>query len=124
MSFILVLLVRAYTNNAASPDKHQPVPDNRRNIITDYNFIYKYATITRRELAQMLYLSERQLQRFLEKEYGKSFSQLKKEARLNKARELLKQGKSIEETAALVGYTDIRSFNKLLKKDNNDKNKK
>lgn len=115
ISCILVYLVRAYTDNAKSRDKHYPIPDNKRTIITDNVFLYKYATITRKELARMLYLSERQLQRFLLKEYGKSFSALKREARLNKAGELLKQGCSPEETAAAIGYSDIRSLNKLMR---------
>lgn len=115
ISCIIVNLVRAYTDNAKSQDSYYPVPDNKRTIITDNIFLYKYATITRKELARLLYLSERQLQRFLLKEYGKSFSALKKEARLNKATELLKQGKSLDETALIVGYADARSLNKLLK---------
>mgnify|MGYP000724274975 CR=1 FL=1 len=79
-------------------------------------FLYKYSTVTRDELAKKLNLSQRQLHRILLKQYGKTFSELKREARLNKARELLQNGKTYEEAVAAVGYSDMRSFLKLIKK--------
>ncbi len=84
--------------------------------IIDYMFLYKYSTVTRDELAKKLNLSQRQLHRILLKQYGKTFSELKSEARLNKARELLQNGKTYEEAATAVGYSDMRSFLKLIKK--------
>lgn len=115
ISSFLVALVRSYTGNTASAERAVSVPDDRRANIIDYMLLYQYATVTRRELAERLGLSERQLQRFLQKQYGKSFSQLKREARLNKARELLHEGHTYEETAAALGYGDLRSFFNMLK---------
>lgn len=114
LSCIFVYLIRAYTNNAISLDISRSTPEDKRAIIIDNSFLYNYDTITRRSLAESLFLSERQLQRILIKEYGKTFSCLKREARLNKAKELLEKGKTIEETASLVGHSDVRSFIKLL----------
>ncbi|MDO4562406.1 MAG: helix-turn-helix transcriptional regulator [Clostridia bacterium] len=117
VSSLLVHLVRSYTGNAASIEKHSVAPDDRRAIVTDVSFLYDYKTITLGGLAKTLGLSERQLQRFLAAQYGKTFSQLKREARFNKATELLNSGLSCEEAAAGVGYEDMRSFRKLFEKE-------
>ncbi|MCD8048508.1 MAG: AraC family transcriptional regulator [Clostridia bacterium] len=114
ISSILVLLVRAYTGDAAEYKQSSSVPDDKRAIITDNAFLYDYSSITLASLAQLIGLSERQTQRFLQKQYGKTFSLLKREARLNKAKELLRRGKPIEEAARQTGYEDLRSFKKLI----------
>ena len=116
ISSILVVLIRAYTGNSVSTEITSALSDDRRINIIDYMFLYKYSTVTRDELAKKLNLSQRQLHRILLKQYGKTFSELKSEARLNKARELLQNGKTYEEAATAVGYSDMRSFLKLIKK--------
>ena len=116
ISSILVVLIRAYTGNSVSTEITSALSDDRRINIIDYMFLYKYSTVTRDELAKKLNLSQRQLHRILLKQYGKTFSELKREARLNKARELLQNGKTYEEAVAAVGYSDMRSFLKLIKK--------
>lgn len=77
--------------------------------------MYNYANLSEEDLGNILGLSSRQVQRFLKKNYGKSFSEMKREAKLNKAFEFMRNGMSIDEAAARVGYSSTAFFRKLLK---------
>lgn len=114
VSSILVELVRNYTDYAPASENSPSVPDSRRMLLIDHCFLSQYNTITEERLSRLLNLSTRQLQRFLKENYGKTFTQMKKNARLNKGAELLEQGFSLEEAAARTGYEDISHFRKLM----------
>lgn len=114
ISSILVVLVRGYTGYAPSAEMNRSTLDDKRNIIIDACFLQDYATITLEELSGLLGLCSRQTQRFLKKQYGKTFSEMKRESQKNKATELIRDGKSLEEAAAAVGYSDMYSFKKLV----------
>lgn len=53
---------------------------------------------------------------FLREHYGKTFSQMKREARINKAKELVGDGHSVEDAAEAVGYKDTKAFLSALNK--------
>ncbi|MCD8314728.1 MAG: helix-turn-helix domain-containing protein [Firmicutes bacterium] len=120
ISSILVVLVRDCTGHAPSAEMSRSTLDDKRNIIIDVCFLQDYATITLEELSGLLGLSSRQTQRFLKKQYGKTFSEMKRESQKNKATELIRNGKSLEEAAAAVGYSDMQSFRRLLSKAKSD----
>lgn len=115
VSSILVELVRHYTGCRKGYEFEKIAPDDRRANIVDSYFIYQYANASEKSLGQLLGLSIRQVQRFLKTNYGKTFSEMKREAKLNKAYELIHNGTSIEEAAFLVGYNNTAFFRKLLK---------
>lgn len=66
------------------------IPDDRRMNIVDGYFLFNYANLSEEDLGNILGLSSRQVQRFLKKNYGKSFSEMKREAKLNKAFEFMR----------------------------------
>lgn len=116
---LLVALVRNYTGYARDGQKTFSNPDNKRMLIIDNCFLSQYATITESELSNILNLSTRQLQRFIKQYYNKTFSQMRQNARLNKAVELLDKGYSMDAVATMVGYEDVAYFKRLLKKAKN-----
>lgn len=111
-SQLLISIVRNYAGSEKASDYAKITPDNKRMIIVDDVFLYRYATITLDELCSRLNLSHRQTQRFLKKNYGKTFIELRTEARMNKAEELLSSGATPAEAAAAVGYESARSIHK------------
>lgn len=108
-SQILIWLARSYSGSEKAADYVKITPDDKRMIIVDDTFLYKYATVTLDGLCRLLNLSRRQTQRFLKKNYGKTFIELRTEARMNKARELMRGGATPAEAARAVGYESARS---------------
>lgn len=85
--------------------------DIRQIQIEDFIFTNIGEQITEEDLAERMHLSKRQLSRVLRQLFGKSFRQMLIEARLNRAAQLLAEtDTSIEEIAALVGYTSLSGF--------------
>lgn len=113
VSLILIELVRHYTGNERGFETARVTPDDRRMTVIDHCFLHRCADLTEDQLGEILGLSHRQVQRFLKKAYGKTFSQLRREARLNRAEELMKRGMKIEDAGAAVGYTSASFFRKI-----------
>lgn len=113
-SQLLISLARNYAGSERAADYAKITPDDKRTVIVDESFLYNYATLTLSELSRRLNLSPRQTQRFLRKNYGKTFMELRAEARLNRARELIEDGVQPAEAAAVVGYTDARSVKNII----------
>lgn len=67
-------------------------------------------------VAKEVYLNESYLSRSFKKYKGMSFTEYITKLRMKKAIELMKTGKSINEIANEVGYTDYRSFSLNFKK--------
>lgn len=107
-------LVRNYSGRMHLEENQSISLTNKRTMLIDQYFISQYATITEKDLCELLALSPRQLQRFLKKKYNRTFLQMRREARLTKARELYKTGLPLEEIANEVGYTDLRYLKQLL----------
>ena len=96
------------TSAASAPSGGE---DIRQIQIEDFIFTRLGDQITEEDLAAQMHLSKRQLSRVLRQLFGKSFRQMLIEARLNRATQLLADGVlSIEEVAALVGYTSLSGF--------------
>ena len=115
ISSILVELVRLYTGSRKEHSFAILVPDDRRMNIVDSYFLYNYQHLSEEELGILLSLSSRQVQRFLKKTYNKTFSEMKREAKLNKALEFLQEGMRMDDVAAMVGYNSTAFFRKQLK---------
>lgn len=111
-SQILISLVRNYAGGVTVGEYAKITPDDKRMVITDESFLYGYASLTLSELSRRLNLSVRQTQRFLKKAYGKTFVELRREMRISKAEEYIKDGMSPAHAAARVGYEDIKSLKK------------
>lgn len=109
-SELLIWLARSYSGSEKAVDYTRITPDDKRMIIVDDSFLYNHATLTLEELSRKLNLSMRQTQRFLKKNYGKTFMHMRAEARKNKAQELIRAGYSLSEAASAVGYAGTRSL--------------
>ncbi len=107
---ILIYIARNYLGSERVGKYETLVPDDRRAVIADESFLYYYRTITLAQLSEKLNLSQRQTQRFLKKTYGKTFMQMKKEARENKAKELIKSGMKPSKASLEVGYENAKSL--------------
>lgn len=89
--------------------------DDKKFYIIDVSFLHDYASLSLEELSNKLGISPRQTQRILKKHYGKGFREKKREAQCDAALLMLQQGKSVSDTAQLVGYSDTPSFIRAFK---------
>ena len=71
--------------------------------------------IGRREVSQKLGVSERSLDRLLARE-GVRFSELAEIQRLERAKALLRAGRTVEDVAEALGYSDARSFRRAFQR--------
>lgn len=115
VALVLVALVRNYAGNNYLNVYEKNTPEYMRISITEESFFNDYDKLTLDTLSDRLKLSRRQTQRFLEKTFSKTFSEILMETRLNKAKEFIRSGMSIKEAAELVGYEDVRSLKSKLK---------
>jgi AraC-like DNA-binding protein len=111
---IIVLLMRMYRQEAAPAPVRMRVPALTRAglmpIIEDA-FFYRHRTLTLSDLASLLNLSQRQTQRLLRDNFGKTFSQKLTDARMAAASQLLTgTDLSITEIAERSGYSSIEHF--------------
>lgn len=113
-SLILVALIRNYSGTEAKAEYEKNTPDYRRMSVVESSFFDDYVSLTLEELSLRLKLSRRQTQRFLKKNYNKTFVEMKADARTNKAREFIRGGLSVAEAASAVGYDDVRSLKRRL----------
>ncbi|WP_170311589.1 AraC family transcriptional regulator [Vallitalea okinawensis] len=75
---------------------------------------YQHASIT--SVSNYFHFNPSYLSRYIKKETGKSFTQILKEIKLNKAKILLENSKrSVEEIAYEVGYNSVSHFYKVFK---------
>ena len=73
--------------------------------------------ITLEEVAKNIYVSKWHLSKLLNKEVGRTFSQIINQVRIEKAKELLKDSSlRIGDVAELVGFLDISHFSRMFKK--------
>jgi len=111
---IIVLLMRMYRQEAAPAPVRMRVPALTRAglmpIIEDA-FFYRHRTLTLSDLASLLNLSQRQTQRLLRDNFGKTFSQKLTDARMAAASQLLTgTDLSVTEIAERSGYSSIEHF--------------
>lgn len=76
-----------------------------------------YEKITAEDVAEHIHLSEKYFMNYFKEKTNENFKSYILELKMEKAKELLKQGnKSITEIAHRIGYTDYRGFNRIFKK--------
>ena len=80
-------------------------------------FFYHYQTLRLSDLARMLNLSSRQVQRFLLNHYGKSFTQKRVDAQMAAAAELLRSSNlSITEIGEKTGFSSVEHFSTAFRR--------
>lgn len=114
---ILVRLVRCFA--AEEPGGKQPTVQrmNKTAVVIEDYFLYEYQHLLLPELAKKLSLSVRQTERLLQRYYGKTFLQMKTEARMSAAVTLLTETEqSISAIAEALGYSSIEHFSAAFKR--------
>ncbi len=124
---LMIECVRNFVSDGKIYDNKLPVPSNKLSVdllqeentllVIDEIFLCRYAEITLEQLADSIGLSTRQAQRLLEKNYNKSFSSMKLEARMAAAETLLRNSSlKITEISNRIGYSSIEHFSNAFKK--------
>ena len=124
---LMIECVRNFVSDGKIYDNKLPVPSNKLSVhllqeentllVIDEIFLCRYADITLEQLADSIGLSTRQAQRLLEKNYNKSFSSMKLEARMAAAETLLRNSSlKITEISNRIGYSSIEHFSNAFKK--------
>lgn len=91
--------------------------DSRFYPLVEDAFFYHYQTLKLSDLAQMLNLSPRQVQRFLLSHYGKSFTQKRADAQMAVAAELLRSSRlSITEIGEKTGFSSVEHFSTAFRR--------
>ena len=76
-----------------------------------------YQNVTLESLSEAFHLSKPYLSKYIREKAGITFQEVVKEARMKKARTLLKEtNQTVETVAAEVGYENVEHFNRLFKK--------
>lgn len=124
---LMIECVRNFVSDGKIYDNKLPVPSNKLSVdllqeentllVIDEIFLCRYADITLEQLADIIGLSARQAQRLLKKNYNKSFSSMKLEARMAAAETLLRNSSlKITEISNRIGYSSIEHFSNAFKK--------
>lgn len=118
LEIILTRVIRQYPSNRLPlPPAPLKTLDDKRLLTIERCFLYQYATITLKLLAEQLGLSIRQTERAVYKQYGMSFTEKKLRARMEAAAWLLSSGElPVTEVAAQVGFTTLAQFSRAFKK--------
>lgn len=76
-----------------------------------------FSEVTLENLAENFNLSRPYISKYIKSRTGMNFQDVVREARMRKARTLLKEsGQTVESIAADVGYESVEHFNRLFKK--------
>lgn len=86
-----------------------------RNKELEGQFIYHCDSITLESLSKTLGLCQRQTERMLQENFGKTFSKMKKEYQIEKAIGMFSADASLSEIALQCGFYDSSAFNKAFK---------
>lgn len=84
--------------------------------VKDYVSAKFTQSISVEEIADQMSLDRRYLSRFFKQKTGKSIQEYIIWYRIEKAKELLRQGSSVSQAALLCGYEDVCNFSKMFKK--------
>ena len=117
---IFITLIRSIVKNNNEIYDEPINLDDRRIMLIDEAFMYKYKTVTLSDLSNQLKLSTRQIQRLIQHKYGDSFSTLKFRSRLSHAAMLLSTTKlSLDDICIQVGYNSYSFFSRAFKRQYN-----
>jgi two-component system response regulator YesN len=101
-----------WTRRHRSEQAFSPVVDRAMKFLRE-NF---QKVISLEDAAQTVGVHAQYLSRLFTQERGESFVDVLTRLRMSKARELLREGSSVKETAASLGYADANYFSRLFKK--------
>lgn len=117
---LTLLIIREYnlSNTAKISMKEKAIsPQDLIYLTIEEAFLYRYNEITLQTLSKEINLGPRQTERLLKNHYGKSFSQMKTNARMSAASLLLTEtDTSISEIALKLGYSSSEHFTNAFKK--------
>jgi len=110
---LFISMARAFSR--ISEDQIKPISTdedkNRAQQIEDFLHNDLFQDMTCAEMAKTLNLSQRQLERILQKLYKKNFRTLRLELRMDTANALLEEGSlTMEEIAEKLGYSSVPAF--------------
>ena len=93
------------------------IKEENAQLVMDEMFLYEYKEICLESLAERLGFSARQTQRFIQKSYGKSFSEKKLEARMLAAVTMLSHtNMKITDISENLGYSSVEHFSNAFSK--------
>lgn len=119
MALSSLLMIDLFT--ALSEETLSPMPEEHtrmsQSYIIDQFFSHNYnASKTRQQLAKLLNVSPRHLNRLLQQQYGMSYQEKVKQIRLETAMELLSTSdKNIAEISEVLGYSSPSNFSIFIK---------
>ena len=113
---LIILIIRNYENYSHSFNILPEFSLNTtRNLTIERAFLYDYSTLTLDMLSEKIGLSNRQTERLLKEQYGKTFLQKRTEARMSAALILLENKKPIGQIAEMLGYSSCEHFSNAFK---------
>ena len=117
LKMMLILLVRSFINTKTPTNNNKNTQLNDILLEIEAAFSNDFKTITLKDLADKLFISERKLQRILMDNYNKNFNTMKVEARMYYAEnQLLHTNNQISEISDEVGYSSCEHFSYTFKK--------
>lgn len=111
--FLFSLLLHISAIEPSSSVKISHDSDTARMFKIDFllnQYISKCKIPSLEDVAYELNISPRQLSRIIKTKYGCSFTEKVTEMRMLKASGLLQSGKTVTETASILGYSSVRAF--------------
>ncbi|MBU2980102.1 ATP-binding protein [Alteromonas sp. C1M14] len=114
---------RSESNAAEEPANDWPLPtfESEREqqfyfkLMTFMEQVYGQENSSRSDVAQHMAMSERHLQRKIKAMFGKNFTDLLREFRMRKAKDMLEQGRQITQVVYDVGFTSPSYFSRSFK---------
>lgn len=115
---MVVALVRNYEQCREDETQFQEkTPDAHMALIAEECFLYEYASLTLSDLASRIGLSPRQTERFLKRQYGKTFLQMRSQARMAAAASFLSDSDlSVLRISEMLGYSQVEHFSHAFRR--------
>lgn len=115
-SHILICAIRDFYPSENNDYKKATIDEMRLSLI-DQAMLFKFDSITLKELSETVKLHPRHVQRLIKDKYGMTFTQLRQQIRMNRAAELLISNNniSISDAAESAGFGDRFYFSTQFK---------
>lgn len=113
---LVILLIRNYDTSTYHINNLPKLSlTAAKNLTVEEAFLYEYKTITIDTLSAKIGLSNRQTERLLKEQYGKTFLQKRTEARMSAALILLESKRIVSQVAEIVGHSSCEHFTNAFK---------
>lgn len=110
LTLVLVGIVRLYTHRPLLPQPLQNQAADAKSLAIERYFLSEYADASLEALSERIHVSPRQTERLLQDFYGKTFQQMKLEAKMARAALLLRADDSISAISAALGFSSPEHF--------------